>query len=134
MCLVVWSSCNQDVSLATICACRAACRSQTTSRPTTTVFGNSFSRINFFPFLFCRTERTRFCWCGLRVERHADQKKQVAILVPCGMVPLQPGYQSCNELLLSCCALIAKDKSPSNNSLEEFFFDKLFFPSAKNKI
>ena len=45
----------------------------------------------FFPFLFSRTERTRFVWCGLRVERHVDQKKQVARLVPCGI------WSSCNR-------------------------------------
>jgi hypothetical protein len=66
--------------------------------------------------------------CGLRVDRHADQKKQVARLVPRGMVHLQPGYQSCNKLRLSCSASIANDKSASNNSLGEFFFGKLFFP------
>ena len=52
MCLVVWSGCNRDVSLATIGACRAARRLQTTSRPATTVSGNSFSRSYFFLFPF----------------------------------------------------------------------------------
>jgi hypothetical protein len=70
-----------------------------------------------------------FRWlCGLRVDRRADQPKQVARLVPCGMVQLQPGYQSCNDLRLPCCASIANDESDSNNSLLEFFFKKLFFP------
>ena len=126
MCLVVWSSCNRGTSLA-MSSCRVARRSQTTSRPATTVSGNSFSVNYFFHFSFLR-ERTRFVCCGLRVDRHADQKKQVARLVPRGMVQLQPGYQSCNELCLSCCASIANDKSASNNSLGEFFFGKLFFP------
>jgi hypothetical protein len=42
------------------------------------------------------------------------------------MVQLQPGCQSCNDFRLSCCASIANDVSPSNNSLGEFFFVKLF--------
>jgi hypothetical protein len=58
----------------------------------------------------------------LRVERHADELKQVARLVPCGMVQLQPGCQSCNDLRLSCCLSIANDESANNNSLWEFFF------------
>ena len=58
-CLVVWSGCNRDVSLAMIRACRVARRSQTTSRPATTVLGNSFSR-NYFFFSLSRTERPRF--------------------------------------------------------------------------
>jgi hypothetical protein len=100
LCFVVWSSCNRDASLATACACGDARRSQTTSRPATTVSGNSFSRNYFFSFLFSRTEQTRFGWCGLRVDRHADQPKQVARLVLCCMVQLQPGSQPCNGLRL----------------------------------
>ena len=43
---------NRGTSLATICACRAARRLQTTSWPATTVSGNSFLWILFpFPFL-----------------------------------------------------------------------------------
>ena len=124
--LVVWSSCTQYTSLATICACRVSRRSQTTSRPATTVSGNSFSVNYFFLFSFLR-ERTRFVCCGLHVDRHAEQKKQVTRLVPRGMVQLQPGYQSCNELCLSSCASIANDKSASNNSLGEFFFVNYLF-------
>ena len=101
LCLVVWSSCNRGTSLAMIRSCRVARRSQTTSRPATIVSGNSFSVNSFFHFSFLR-ERTRFVCCGLLVDRHADQKKQVARLVPRGMVQLQPGYQPCNELCLSC--------------------------------
>jgi hypothetical protein len=52
LCVVVWSSCNQSTSLATICACRVARRSQTTFRPATTVSGNSFSTNYFFLFSF----------------------------------------------------------------------------------
>ena len=52
LCLVSWSSCNWGTSLATTCACRAARRSQTTSRPATTVSGYSFSRKYFFLFSF----------------------------------------------------------------------------------
>ena len=44
------------------------------------------------------------------------------------MIQLQPGYQSSNDLCLSCCMSIANDNSASNNSLGEFFFDQLFFP------
>jgi hypothetical protein len=88
--------------------------------------GILFQEIIFFSFSFSRTERTRFGWCGLRVNRHADQPKQVTRLVPCGMVELQPGYQSCNGLRLSCCASIANDKSASNNSFGEFSFVKSF--------
>ena len=110
-----------------ICACRAARRSQTTIRPATTVSGNSFSS-NYFSFLFSRTERTRFGWWELRVERHADQPKQMARLVSCEMVQSQLRYQSCNDLCLSCCMSIANDESASKNILrEEFFFKKLFF-------
>jgi hypothetical protein len=116
LCLVVWSSCNEGNSLATNCACRVARRSQKTSRPATTGSGNSFSVNSFFLFSFLR-ERTRFVCCGLIVDRHADQIKQVTRVVPRGMVQLQPGYQSCNDPLLSCCASIANDKSASNNSL-----------------
>jgi len=54
-----------------------------------------------FSFSLSRKERTRFVCCGLHVDRHAEQKKQVARLVPRGMIQLQPGYQSCNELRLS---------------------------------
>ena len=134
MCLVIWFSCNQDASLATICARRAARRSQMTSRPATTVSGNSFSVKLFFPFLFSRTERTRFVCCRLRVERHADQKKQVTRLVPRDMVQLQPGCQSCNDLRSSCCTSIANDKSVSNNSLRNSFSVKLFFPFLFSRI
>ena len=127
LCFVLRARCNQGTSLATNCACRVARRSQTTSRPATTVSGNSFSVNYFFLFSFLR-ERTRFVCCGLLVDRHAEQKKQVARLVPRGLVQLQPGYQSCNELRLSCCGSIANDKSASNKSLGELFFGKLFFP------
>ena len=126
LCLVVWSSCNRGISLATNCACRVARRLQTTSRPATTVSGNSFSVNYFFHFSFLR-ERTRFVCCGFLVDRHADQKKQVARLVPRGMIQLQPGYQPCNELRLSCCASIANDKSASNNSLGNSFSVHYFF-------
>ena len=100
VCFVVWSSCNRDASLATNCACPAARRSQTTIRPRTTFSGNSFCEF-FFPFSFSRPERTRFGWCGLLVERHADQQKQMARLVLCCVVQLQPGCQSRNKLRLS---------------------------------
>jgi hypothetical protein len=93
----------------------------------TTVSGNSFSVKYFFVFSILR-ERTRFVCYGLLVDRLNDQKKQVARTLPRDMVQLQPGYQSCNELRLSCCGSIANDKSASNNSLGEFFFGKLFFP------
>ena len=43
LCPVIRGCYDRDASLATICACRAARRSQTTSRPATTVSGNSFS-------------------------------------------------------------------------------------------
>ena len=56
--------------------------------------GILFREIIYFPF-FSRTERTRFVLCGLRVERHADQPKQVARLVRCGVVQLRPGCQYC---------------------------------------
>jgi hypothetical protein len=42
LCLVVRVCFNRDTMLVTICACRAARRSQTKSRPATTVSGNSF--------------------------------------------------------------------------------------------
>jgi hypothetical protein len=82
----------------------------------------------FFPFLFSRTERTRFCWCELRVERHADKQKKLSRLVHCCMIEFQPGFQSRNELRLSCCVSIANDDSVSNNSFGEFFFGEFFFP------
>jgi hypothetical protein len=82
----------------------------------------------FFPFSLSRTEKTRFVCCGLLVVQHAEQKKQVARPVPRGMVQLQPGYQSCNELRLLCCAMIANDKSARHNSLGELVFGKLLFP------
>ena len=123
--LVVWSSCNRGTSLATICACRAARRSQTTIRPSNNILGGCFF-VNIFSFFFSRAKQTRFGRCGWFVERHADQPKQVARLGPCGMVQLQPGYQPCNDPLLSCCASIANDKSASNNSLGEFFFGIIF--------
>ena len=84
--------------------------------------------IHFFLLFFSRIETTCFWWGALLVERHADQQKQVARLVLCCVVQLQPGCQSRNDLRLSCCALIANDESASNNSLGELFFKKVFFP------
>ena len=49
----------RGTSLATICACLATCRSQTTIRLATTVSGNSFSVI-IFSFSLSRTDRLRF--------------------------------------------------------------------------
>jgi hypothetical protein len=89
--------------------------------------GEFFFKKLFFPFLFSRMERTRFGCCGLRVEQHADNQKQVARLVACGMFQLQSGCLSFHDLLLLCCASIANDESASNNNLGEFFFKKLFF-------
>ena len=80
-----------------------------------------------FSFSLSRTERTSFGWWGFVVDRHADQQKQVARLVPCGTVPLKLGCQSRNDLRLSCCASIADDSSASNNSLGEFFFSRNYF-------
>jgi hypothetical protein len=40
--------------------------------------GILFCEFFFEFFLFSHTERTRFGWCGLLVERHADQPKHVA--------------------------------------------------------
>jgi hypothetical protein len=81
----------------------------------------------FFLFSFLAQRQRVFGRCGLVVDRHADQQKQVARLVPCGMVQLQPGCQSRNEVRLSCCASIANDVSASNNSLGELFFCEFFF-------
>jgi hypothetical protein len=82
----------------------------------------------FFPFLFSRTERTRFGWCGLLVEQRADQPKQVARLVPCGIVQLQPGCQFYSALVHSCWVSIADDNSATNIIRVELFFPmKLFF-------
>ena len=79
-----------------------------------------FVTIFFYFFYYCR-ERTRFGWCGMLVERHADQQKHAARLVPCCMCVLQSGRQSHNELQLSCCASIANNNSAKNNSLGKFF-------------
>ena len=54
MCLVVWPSCNRDASLASICACRAARRLQTTIRPATTGSGEFFFGKFFFSFSLSR--------------------------------------------------------------------------------
>ena len=110
LCLVVWSSCNRvcqscnDLRL-------SCCVSITNDK---SAINNSlweffFGKL-FFPFLFSLTERTSFGCCGLRVERHADQPKQVARHVPCGMVQLPPGYQTCNDQRMLCCASIANDE------------------------
>ena len=75
LCLVVWSSCNRGTSLATNCACRVARRSQTTSRPATTVSGNSFSVNYFFLFSFSNRENA---FRLLRIARRSTCRTEEA--------------------------------------------------------
>jgi hypothetical protein len=113
--LVVWSSCNRDDSLATIRACRVVRRLQTTIRPETTFSGNSFSVNNFFLFSFHRENAFRLV--GIVRWPLCRSAEASGKTCPCGMVQLQPGCQSCNDLRLSCWASIANDDSTSNNIL-----------------
>jgi hypothetical protein len=66
--------------------------------------------------------------CGLFVERHAQQQKQVARLVPCGMFQLPSGCQSCNDLRLLCCASIANDRvAQQQQSQGGILFQEIIF-------
>jgi hypothetical protein len=91
----------------------------------------------FFPFFFSPTERTRFVWCVLLVDRLPNQQKQVVRHLLCCVCVLQSGCQSHNELHFSCCASIANDEfgkstTFSGNSFCEYFFPFFLFSHREN--
>ena len=94
--------------------------------------GNSFCEYFFSLFLLSHTERTRFGRCGLLVERHSDQPKQVARLVPCCMYQMQPGNQCWKPLRRSCCASIAIDDSASQEKIFGRRRRKIFCSNSNN--
>ena len=72
---LVWSGCNRCTRLAKIRSCRVARRSQTTSRPATTVSGNSFSVNYFFLFSFSHRENA---FRLLRIARRSTCRTEEA--------------------------------------------------------
>jgi hypothetical protein len=68
LCVVVWSSCDRDASLAKdlhLSGCASIANDESASNNS---LGEFFFKQLFFLFLFSRTERTRFSWWGLLVE------------------------------------------------------------------
>jgi hypothetical protein len=99
---VISTICNREASDATLRNYLAARRSQTASRPATTVSGNCFSRNYFFLFSFL-TQSERVSVGGdcasndMQISQSTWQDLCLVVWSSCNRE-----YQSCSDLRLSC--------------------------------